>query len=82
MAQMREDMRAEAAKYYDVNPTIPDDLAFYRACLPSSDATVLELGLRYRSCAAPAGDNVRLCPWDRSVPGHARALPLVIQFRA
>ena len=44
MAQMREDMRAEAAKYYDVNPTIPDDLAFYRACLPSSDATVLELG--------------------------------------
>ena len=44
MAQMRGDMRAEAAKYYDVNPTIPDDLAFYRARLPSSDAAVLELG--------------------------------------
>ena len=44
MAQMSEDIRAEAAKYYDVNPTIPDDRAFYQARLPSSDATVLELG--------------------------------------
>src|SRR5215510_2981468 len=41
---MSEDMRAEAAKYYDVSPTIPDDLAFYQARLPSSDASVLELG--------------------------------------
>src|SRR5262245_37331436 len=41
---MSEDIRAEAAKYYDVSPTIPDDLAFYQARLPSSDATVLELG--------------------------------------
>jgi SAM-dependent methyltransferase len=41
---MHEDMRAEAAKYYDVNPMIPDDLAFYQARLPSSDAVVLELG--------------------------------------
>src|SRR5919202_6828831 len=41
---MSEDMRAEAAKYYDVNPTIPDDLAFYQARLRSSDAAVLELG--------------------------------------
>jgi SAM-dependent methyltransferase len=37
-------MRAEAAKYYDVNPTIPDDIAFYQARLPSPDAAVLELG--------------------------------------
>src|SRR5438093_4542662 len=44
MAQMREDIRAEAAQYYDVNPTIPDDIAFYQARLPSSDASVLELG--------------------------------------
>ena len=44
MAQMREDIRAEAAKYYDVNPTIPDDIAFYQARLPSSGAAVLELG--------------------------------------
>ena len=41
---MSEDIRAEAAQYYDVNPTIPDDLAFYQARLPSSDAAVLELG--------------------------------------
>src|SRR5438105_3032983 len=41
---MREDIRAEAAQYYDVSPTIPDDLAFYQARLPSADAAVLELG--------------------------------------
>src|SRR5215467_6877815 len=41
---MSEDIRAEAAKYYDVSPTIPDDLAFYPARLPSSDAAILELG--------------------------------------
>src|SRR6185369_3215883 len=39
-AQMDEDIRAEAAKYYDVSPTILDDIAFYQARLPSSDATV------------------------------------------
>jgi SAM-dependent methyltransferase len=41
---MSEDIRAEAAKYYDVSPTIPDDIAFYQARLPSADAAVLELG--------------------------------------
>jgi SAM-dependent methyltransferase len=41
---MRDDIRAEAAQYYDANPTIPDDLAFYQARLPSLDASVLELG--------------------------------------
>src|SRR5919108_849207 len=41
---MQNDIRAEAAQYYDTNPTIPDDIAFYRARLPSSDASVLELG--------------------------------------
>src|SRR5262249_36467985 len=41
---MQADIRAEAAKYYDVSPTIPNDLAFYRARLPASDAAVLELG--------------------------------------
>src|SRR6266700_3425888 len=43
-ARMQNDIRAEAAQYYDVNPTIPDDIAFYQARLPSSDAAVLELG--------------------------------------
>ena len=41
---MQNDIRAEAAQYYDANPTIPDDIAFYQARLPSSDAAVLELG--------------------------------------
>ena len=41
---MTEDIRAEAAKYYDANPTIPDDIGFYQARLPSADAVVLELG--------------------------------------
>ena len=41
---MQDDIRAEAAQYYDANPTIPDDLAFYMARLPSADTTVLELG--------------------------------------
>jgi SAM-dependent methyltransferase len=41
---MSDDIRAEAAQYYDVNPMIPDDIAFYQARLPSPDASVLELG--------------------------------------
>jgi SAM-dependent methyltransferase len=41
---MQSDIRAEAAQYYDTNPAIPDDIAFYQARLPSSDASVLELG--------------------------------------
>jgi SAM-dependent methyltransferase len=41
---MQDDIRAEAAQYYDANPTIPNDLAFYTARLLSADASVLELG--------------------------------------
>src|SRR5215471_18611729 len=41
---MTEDIRAEAAQFYDVNPTIPDDVGFYQAHLPSAEAAVLELG--------------------------------------
>jgi SAM-dependent methyltransferase len=41
---MQDDIRAAAAQYFDVNPTIPDDRAFYTARLPSADAAVLELG--------------------------------------
>jgi SAM-dependent methyltransferase len=40
---MQSDIRAEAAQYYDTNPAIPDDIAFYQARLPWSDASVLEL---------------------------------------
>ena len=41
---MTRDIRAEAAQYYDANPTIPDDIDFYQARMPSSTAVVLELG--------------------------------------
>ena len=41
---MQDDIRATAAQYYDINPTIPDDRAFYTARVPSADAAVLELG--------------------------------------
>jgi SAM-dependent methyltransferase len=41
---MQDDIRAAAAQYYDANPTIPDDRAFYTARLASADAAVLELG--------------------------------------
>ena len=41
---MTDDIRADAAQYYDANPTIPDDIAFYLSRLPSADAEVLELG--------------------------------------
>src|SRR5574341_240740 len=41
---MTGDIRAEAAQYYDANPTIPDDIGFYQARLPSAEAVVLELG--------------------------------------
>ena len=37
-------IRAVAAQYYDLNPTIPDDRSFYKALIPSPDASVLELG--------------------------------------
>src|SRR5262245_37340082 len=42
--RMQDDIRAAAAQYYDANPTIPDDLAFYMARLSSADTAVLELG--------------------------------------
>ncbi len=41
---MTLDTRAQAAKYYDLNPQMPDDIAFYKARLPLPGATVLELG--------------------------------------
>ena len=40
----QQDPRARAARYYDFIPTAPDDLLFYQEHLPSSEASVLELG--------------------------------------
>jgi len=38
------DLRAEAARYYDLHPTVFDDISFYVDRLPRPDARVLELG--------------------------------------
>ncbi len=38
------DLRAEAARYYDLNPNVFDDIPFYIDRLPSPEARVLELG--------------------------------------
>lgn len=38
------DTREEAAKYYDLEPSFPEDIPFYRDLLPSPEASVLELG--------------------------------------
>jgi SAM-dependent methyltransferase len=41
---MSLDLRAEAARYYDLNPNVFDDVPFYIDRLPCADARVLELG--------------------------------------
>ena len=38
------DIRADAARYHDLNPAAPDDIPFYRDRTPSRDASILELG--------------------------------------
>ena len=35
---MTTDIRAEAAKYYDLNPYVPQDVPFYRERIPAPDA--------------------------------------------
>jgi SAM-dependent methyltransferase len=41
---MGVDIRLEAAKYYDSDPDIPNDIPFYLSKLPSTHASILELG--------------------------------------
>lgn len=41
---MKIDIRAEAAKYYDSNPSFLNDIPFYQKLIPSSNGSVLELG--------------------------------------
>lgn len=38
------DTRAAVARFYDLSPDFPDDVAFYRSRLPRAGASVLELG--------------------------------------
>jgi SAM-dependent methyltransferase len=39
-----KDIRTEAARYYDLNPNLPDDIPFYRGLIPHADSSILELG--------------------------------------
>ncbi len=41
---MAIDIPDEVAKFYDLNPELPDDLPFYRSLPPSPGAAILELG--------------------------------------
>lgn len=41
---MDMDIRAEAAKYYDLNPQVLDDISFYKKNIPLPNARILELG--------------------------------------
>lgn len=41
---MSEDIRSDAAKYYDLNPYPPEDLPFYRSRIRDEAVRVLELG--------------------------------------
>ena len=38
------DIRAAVARYYDFTPQFPNDIPYYRALIPSPQASVLELG--------------------------------------
>lgn len=41
---MKIDIRTEAAKYYDSNPSFLNDIPFYQKLMPSPNSSVLELG--------------------------------------
>ena len=41
---MTKDTRARVAAYYDLNPNVPNDIPFYASRVPSTDASILELG--------------------------------------
>src|SRR5438067_9956527 len=41
---MTDDIRAAAARYYDLTPQFPNDVPYYRALIRSPEASVLELG--------------------------------------
>ncbi len=41
---MTADIRADAARYYDLNPGHPDDIPFYTEMIPFPDTAILELG--------------------------------------
>ncbi len=57
---MGTDSRAKSAEYFDLQPSNPDDVGFYRDRLPSTDATVLELGCGTGRVLVPLAASCRL----------------------
>lgn len=53
---MSTDTRAQAAKYYDLNPDTPADIPFYRERVPGPEAHVLELGCGTGRVLAPLAE--------------------------
>jgi SAM-dependent methyltransferase len=41
---MHSDSRSDSARYYDLNPNLPNDLPFYKRLISSKELRVLELG--------------------------------------
>ena len=51
------DIRADAARYYDLNPAVLDDIPFYRDRIPSRGASILELGCGTRRVLVPLAED-------------------------
>ena len=56
---MKVDIRADAAKYYDYNPNVPDDVPFYVSHIPSPQCAVLELGCGTGRVTVPLAPHCR-----------------------
>ncbi|MFZ0428301.1 MAG: class I SAM-dependent methyltransferase [Acidobacteriota bacterium] len=57
---MHDDLRSNAAEFYDLNPDFPPDVPFYRSLIPSSTADVLELGCGTGRVTIPLAPHCRL----------------------
>lgn len=53
------DIRAEAAQYYELQPSPFDDIQFYQSQIPSSDIEILELGCGTGRVLTHLADNCR-----------------------
>jgi hypothetical protein len=66
---MAIDIRTAAAKYYDANPHIPDDIPFYKDLIPAPDAHVLELRCSTGRVQLPLATSCGYIHWEVAVEG-------------
>ncbi len=67
---MHDDLRPNAADFYDLNPDFPPHVPCYRNLIPSSTADILELGCG-TGRAPSVWDHARRTLWGTSsVVGH------------